>query len=647
MKKKIIFAILILVITLLCTACGVGSSSGDVQLTGTKTPSGEKTKWAVYVYLCGSDLESDGRSATTDLSEMLAANLGNDVKVVVETGGAKSWNNAVMPADRLGRYEISQDGLYHVGEEPQANMGDGGTLQSFLTFCKTNYPADHTALIFWNHGGGSASGVCFDENYNYDSLGLGEMDQALANGWGDSPKLDLIGADACLMATLDNASISQKYAHYLVASEELEPGTGWEYSAWLTTLGNNPEMAAPEVGKAICDAYQSGSNNDEVGDEITLSVVDLSKVAPLVAAVDNMGQEVLTSAVQNTKVIGQFGRSAKASENYGGNNDEDGYANMVDLGDLMKNANPLIGTADDQVVSALKDAVIYKVNGPYRSQASGLSAYYSYNGDRDELTAYAAVGASPNYTKYLEYSLGADVSEEVRASTGVDDIQTVQGFNQDLPLSIDQDNAITMQLDPDALNAVSSVCFDLAYLDTEHRQIVMLGTDNDIDANWDTGLFKDNFRGKWGAIDNHYAYMELTEEGDHYNRYSVPIYLNGEETKMSVAYDFDKDAYTILGVNNGIDPATGMAHRDFIKLKKGDKIELVTYAMSMDEGNDQLIEKKSDPIVYKNENQLKEIDLYNGDYAYRFSVKDTTGQEKSSDYAYITFEDGDISTSLD
>ena len=57
-------------------------------------PSGEDGSWAVYWYLCGSDLESQNGCATADLSEMLEVQLPENVNVVIETGGANAWQNA-------------------------------------------------------------------------------------------------------------------------------------------------------------------------------------------------------------------------------------------------------------------------------------------------------------------------------------------------------------------------------------------------------------------------------------------------------------------------------------------------------------------------------------------------------------------------
>ena len=168
MKKRRFFALLLaLMMALSLTACG------DEPLDA---PDGAADgSWAVYWYLCGSDLESEGGFATDDLSELLEVELPENVTVVIETGGAAEWWNETVDASVLQRYVYSSDGLALVDEQPSASMGDSETLADFLRFAKENYPADRTAVVFWNHGGGSVSGASFDELYDYDSLTLDEM----------------------------------------------------------------------------------------------------------------------------------------------------------------------------------------------------------------------------------------------------------------------------------------------------------------------------------------------------------------------------------------------------------------------------------------------------------------------------------------
>ena len=72
-------------------------------------------------------------------------------------------------------------------------MGDSQTLYEFLDFANDNYPADHVAVTFWNHGGGSVSGAAFDEKFDYDSLTLDEMYQAFDAVWPADPEDPALG----------------------------------------------------------------------------------------------------------------------------------------------------------------------------------------------------------------------------------------------------------------------------------------------------------------------------------------------------------------------------------------------------------------------------------------------------------------------
>lgn len=49
----------------------------------------------------------------------------------------------------LERYVYQDEELSFVDSVPSASMGEASTLADFLDFCSTNYPADHTAVIFW------------------------------------------------------------------------------------------------------------------------------------------------------------------------------------------------------------------------------------------------------------------------------------------------------------------------------------------------------------------------------------------------------------------------------------------------------------------------------------------------------------------
>ena len=66
--------------------------------------------------------------------------------------------------------------------------------------------------------------------------------------------LDLVGFDACLMASLEVASAVYPYATYMIASEEFEPGVGWDWTA-LEYLAVEPAPTAIGLGEEIIESY--------------------------------------------------------------------------------------------------------------------------------------------------------------------------------------------------------------------------------------------------------------------------------------------------------------------------------------------------------------------------------------------------------
>lgn len=420
MKKKILAIVFVFLVLFSFFAC-MGTDEEELDSVDTSYDTNKNTtfsnaedgSWAVYWYLCGSDLESGGGFATNDLNELLEVELPENVKIVIETGGSSVWQNDLMDADLLQRWVYSSEGLELVDEQPSANMGDAETLADFLTFAKENYPADKTAVIFWNHGGGSVSGVAFDEIYGMDSLTLDELYAAFTSVWEastDNPPIELVGFDACLMATVDVAYTLNDIARYLVGSEELEPGNGWKYSGWAGALAEDPSMDGAALGKAICDTYYEGCEEVGTQDNTTLSVTDLSKVGALIEAYDTFGAEALSLACEDPGFFSQFGRIAEQSENYGGNTKEQGYTNMVDLGHMARQSVGMLGSAQD-VLDALEECVVYQVCGQYRSEATGLSCYYPYSTSVEEFNGYTSLGASTAFKYFYEYELTGDLNE--------------------------------------------------------------------------------------------------------------------------------------------------------------------------------------------------------------------------------------------
>lgn len=621
------------------------TDNGDIAL--------EDGSWAVYWYLCGSDLESNGGFATNDLSELMEVELPENVNVVIETGGSAVWQNDLMDADKLQRWLYNSEGLQLVDEQPSASMGEAQTLADFLSFAKENYPAEKTAVVFWNHGGGSVTGAAFDEIYGYDSLTLDEMYQAFSSVWNPSMEkqpLELIGFDTCLMATVDVAYTFADLAHYLVASEETEPANGWYYSQWVGTLAQNPSMNGEELGKVICDAYYAGCEEVGTQDNTTLSLTDLTKVQTLLDAYDTFGAEALAAACTDPGFFSQFGRVAAQSENYGGNTKEQGYTNMVDLGHMARQSVGMLGSAQE-VLDALDDCVLYQVGGQYRTEATGLSCYYSYNGDVEDFNSYAGLGAGVAFKYFYSYELTGELDDSGMAYIADMDFEELPEVKNLLstdwdgaPLDLDEDGVSFLTLGPEANDILAGIGFSLYYVDEESDMMLLLGTDNDMNADWDNGVFYDNFRGVWGSIDGNIVYMELSYESEDYNLYAIPVLLNGEEYNLQVVYDFSTDEWNVLGARQGIDNS-GMADKELRLLQEGDEITTIWY-MSTASGDDEFEPYTAATVTVTADTAFGEMELPDGSYSMVYEMRDAM-----DNYAYsepVTFDcaDGEIYTTI-
>lgn len=676
-KKRILAAFVVFALTFLCPAVfiscedetdeGIKTFLNEDLLGGTYS---EDSTWAIYWYLCGSDLETEAGFSTSDLYEMMEVSLPDNVSVVIQTGGSEKWHNDFVDESSVCRFVYAGEELSLVETLPSQNMSDKKTFEDFLRFCDGEYPADHRAVILWDHGGGSVEGVICDEIYGGSALSLSDLRgafEAVFTLSEQNPPIELIGFDACLMATIETARAFTGIAKYMVASEETEPGCGWNYSGFLGALADNPGLGGAMLGKEICDTYAAGCEEIDQAGEITLSVVDLSRILPLLAAYNNAGVEKLAAACQNSNVLAYLGRSADSAEKYGPNDKYGGYTNMVDLGDLARMSAEYIPDSAKTVTDTLNDCVVYKINGPYRSQSSGLSCYYPYDMDKDKFDDYKGVSASTAYQYLYEYLITGDLSddgwnfaqnmryEEVSAfpvpespdvsdTIKPDSVPTLinSGFElEDYPVYIDGEGNAVLDLGREISDILSGVYIELAYYDDEEDFMLFLGKDNDLGCDWENGIFKDNFRGVWGAVDGCVVYMELTYEGDDYNLYSVPILLNGEQCMLRVCYDYSAETWEILGARRGLEE-NGMSDRNLLELKPGDEITTLHYVSSIHDDGGEITQIEIDEFTVTKSTSFHEMDLGDGSFILLFEMVDAQNNSMYSEAVLITVEDGDI-----
>ncbi|MCR4625304.1 MAG: hypothetical protein K5795_04935, partial [Lachnospiraceae bacterium] len=331
-------------------------SYADVDSIPQGTGTGKAT---IMVYIIGSNLESENGCATMDIQEMCKAEIGENINLILEAGGAKKWQNNIMTSGSVGRYRVVGSGIQKLEDRGRKSMVEPSEVSDFINYCKTNYPADRYMFIFWDHGGGTLAG------FGSDELATGELslDEISSVFKSCGIKFDFIGFDACLMGTVETAYALNGSADYLIAAEEEEPGYGWSYTGWLKALNKNTSIETEKLGSIIVDDFVASNGRQNV----TLSVIDLKKIENVYSKLCE-----LCSAGNKEIASGNYAGLAKARKNtkaYGG-----GQFEQIDIIDFCNKCG-LNGA--DAVAASVKEAVVYhKTN---ISNTNGLAMYFPYD----------------------------------------------------------------------------------------------------------------------------------------------------------------------------------------------------------------------------------------------------------------------------
>lgn len=348
-----------------------------------------EAEWTVMVYLdADNNLEMQG---LVDLQEMAAAAGPRTSFVVLIDRAQKDYSAPYMDdGDILGIPAFSDAKLLHVradGVEILQELGeidlmDPQNLAWFVWYGLTEFPAERTALVMWNHGGGPLIPFGEDEDSNEGPawLDTAELQQALGSALQQAgvDRLDLLGFDTCLNGTVEIARAMAPYAEVMVASEELVNGHGWDYGSF--SVLEEGDVDAVELGTRIVDDFADHAIETPwpLGGEVdyTMSVIDLDAMRAVDDALARFVDALETDPAHGISLLQarqgaiEFGVVATEQEN---------NYHLVDLGDVLARlpdslpAEVLV--ARNNLYAAVDAAVLHNINGPYHEGARGLSIY--------------------------------------------------------------------------------------------------------------------------------------------------------------------------------------------------------------------------------------------------------------------------------
>ncbi len=372
----------------------------------------EKRDWTILIYMAAdNDLFYFSKR---NIRQLLASGAHDNVHVVI----CYFYTDPNLDKKIVQHIYISNN-MRNIIEESEdccaTNSGDEDNMTLFCNSTILQFPADHYALFFWDHGTGPIDpfeesnrsftdtlthfgtlhstnkksnvlqlhrGVCFDDTHNSClterklAHSLSEICPLLAH-----KKFDIIGFDTCLMATIETASLIEPFAHYMVASQDLEPGAGWNYEKILSIFLQERPISPCEFACHIVEKFSETYKHEL---DCTLSAFDLSHTTHMNLLLKIIAEKlVILFKNQKTTFIQRSRDPAFCTHFYGSD-----YIDLIHfykniLTELRNIKNPALEDEKQQLTLLLQQAIattfnciVHNKTGNNHTNAHGISIYF-------------------------------------------------------------------------------------------------------------------------------------------------------------------------------------------------------------------------------------------------------------------------------
>lgn len=275
----------------------------------------EKKRWTILIYIAGAnDLY---KYALRNIEQMMQVGSNEQLNIIIH------FDFHVKGKQKeTKRFYVEKNALLQIGELSAQDSGDTQNLINAAQWAITHYPSSYFGLILWNHGTGSCDphfmrkivnpndffyynkannkisldrsreflqyienneeqssdkGICFDDTTrNY--LDNKKLALALEKIYHirNQKKIDVLLMDACLMSGIEIAHLCAPYAQFLISSEEVVLGPGYNYAMTLKPLQKEdltPYDFALSTVKIFAQTYAPISN-DFTQSALNLSIIN-------------------------------------------------------------------------------------------------------------------------------------------------------------------------------------------------------------------------------------------------------------------------------------------------------------------------------------------------------------------------------------
>jgi hypothetical protein len=303
----------------------------------------QKAKWTVLTYIAAhNNLDALGQRS---LKEILGVGSSPEVVHGALYDGAQG----------AARYVMGEPNF--VARQQQLGEIDSGDPDQLIATAKwlfEAHPAERYGLVLWSHGSGwepsevaaiarearpnaevnadesreraAAPGstalfrttlrsmlsagkraeraILFDDGtgHSLDTLELarvvGEIRQAVGQ------PLDLLGMDACLMASLEVAYQLRESVRCLVASQEMVPGHSWPYQRIFGVLRAQADQDGADLARLIVSEYFSYYQASPPGaGDVTKVALDLARLPTVLGFVNALAEALIANLELNAPVL--------------------------------------------------------------------------------------------------------------------------------------------------------------------------------------------------------------------------------------------------------------------------------------------------------------------------------------------------------
>lgn len=348
---------------------GPASASPDsVQISGRTSPkeAAPLKKWTILQYSAADNNLTSAMVDDVKEMEKVGSDANTNLVVQLDVGGSKGANRYLLVKDDKGQ-AISSPVVQKMGN---VNMSDPKKLADFIKWGMQNYPAQNYALILSDHGGGWEGAI---QDVGSDGwMTMGDIKSALSEAQqATGKKIDVLGFDACLMASTEVGYELKDQAAYMVGSEETEGADGWPYTRILTakvlerlqqTLKHKINMNPEELAKTVVKSAEGSQ-----GELPTMAAFDMSKVDKLGKATDALAKAILDTDTSKSTLMG----IARKTQDFSGFEDAFDFCQRIDQSKDIKDEK--LKAAARDLLAAVQETVIAEQHSSAYPGAHGVT----------------------------------------------------------------------------------------------------------------------------------------------------------------------------------------------------------------------------------------------------------------------------------